>query len=61
MEKTTRQHFCGDTLNIFGHEDHKFQWSREYFYYSSPYAQKDVIWASKIARTGCIPEVFYCK
>jgi hypothetical protein len=38
--------------------DHKFQWSRAYSYYSSPPAQKYVIWASKITLTGCVPEVF---
>ena len=32
----TRHQFCGDTVNIFGHEDQKFQWSRAYTYYSSP-------------------------
>jgi hypothetical protein len=48
-------------LNIFGHEDQNFQWSKAYSYYSSPPAQKDVIWASRIARAGCVPEVFDCK
>jgi hypothetical protein len=61
MAASTRQQFCGDTLNIFGREDQNFQWSRAYSYYSSPPAQKDVIWASGIARVGCVPEVFDCK
>ena len=61
MEATTRQLFCGDTLNIFGHEDKKFQWPKAYSYYSSPPAQKDVIWASGIARIGCAPEIFTVK
>jgi hypothetical protein len=61
MEASTRQHFCGDTLNIFGHEDQKFQWSIEYSYYSSPPAQKDIIWESRIARAGCVLDVFEYK
>jgi hypothetical protein len=61
MEETTRQHFCRDTLNIFGHEDQNFQWSREYSYYLSPPAQKDVIWTYGIACTRCVPQVFKCK
>jgi hypothetical protein len=61
MATTTRQQLCGDTLNIFGREDQNFQWSRAYSYYSSPPAQKDIIWASGIARAGCVPEVFDCK
>jgi hypothetical protein len=40
---------------------HNFQWSRAYSYYSSPSAQKEVIWTSEIARAGCVPEVFDCK
>jgi hypothetical protein len=64
METSTRQQFCGDTLNIFGCEDQNFQWSRAYWYYSSPpTAQKDgnIIWTSGIAHVGCVPEVFDCK
>jgi hypothetical protein len=61
MEAEARKQLCGDTLNIFGREDQNFQWSREYLYYSSPPAQKDVIWKYKIARAGCVPEVFECK
>jgi hypothetical protein len=61
MAATTRQQFYRDTLNIFGREDQNFQWSRAYSYYSSPSAQKEVIWTSKIARAGCVPEVFDCK
>jgi hypothetical protein len=61
MEESTRQQFCGDTLNIFGHEDQNFQWSIAYSYYSSPPAQKHVIWVSGISRVGCVYEVFYCK
>ena len=61
MEASTRQYFCGDTLNIFGHEDHNFQWSRAYLYYSSSLAHKYVIWASRMAHVGCVPEVFDCK
>jgi hypothetical protein len=48
MVETTRQQFCGDTLNIFGREDQNFQWSRAYSYYSSPPTQKDIIWASEL-------------
>ena len=61
MEATTRQQFCGDTLNIFGCEDHNFKWSRSYSYYSSPSAQKEVIWTSVIARAWCVPEFVDCK
>ena len=61
MVASSRQQFCGDTMNIFDREDQNFHWSREYSYYSSPPAQKDVIWASGIARAGCVPEVFDCK
>jgi hypothetical protein len=57
----TRQQLCGDTFNIFGCKDQNFQWSRAYSYYSSPSAQKEVIWMSGIARKGCVPEVFDCK
>jgi hypothetical protein len=57
----TPQQFCGDTVNIFGREDQKFQWSRAYSYYSSYFSQNEVIWTSGIARAGCVPEVFYCK
>jgi len=58
MEIRTRHQFCRDTLNTFGREDHNFHWSRAYSYYSSPSAQKEVIWTSRIARAGCVPEVF---
>jgi hypothetical protein len=58
---STRQQFCGDTVNIFGREDQNFQWSRAYSYYSTPAAQNEVIWTSGIARAGCVPEVFDCK
>jgi hypothetical protein len=60
MEATSQQ-FCGDTLNIFRHEDQNFQRSRAYSYYSSPSSQKEVIWMSGIARSGCVPEIFYYK
>ena len=45
-------------MNIFGREDQNFQWSRTYSYYSTLAAQNKVIWTSRIARAGCIPEVF---
>jgi hypothetical protein len=61
MVVAARKHICGDTLNIFGHEDHKFQWSRAYSYYSSPLAKKEVIWTSRIAHGRCVPEVLDCK
>jgi hypothetical protein len=61
MEAAARQQFYGDTLNIFGCEDHNFQWYRVYSYYSSPPAKKEEIWTSGIARAGCAPEVFDCK
>jgi hypothetical protein len=52
MVEASRKYFYGDTLIIFGREDQNFQWSREYSYYSSPPAQKDVIWASRIDSVG---------
>jgi hypothetical protein len=58
MEETTRQKYFGDTVNIFGCEDHNFHWYREYSYYSSMSSQKEVILASRIACGGCVPEVF---
>jgi hypothetical protein len=58
MEATTRQQFCGDILNIFGCEDWNFQWSIAYSYYSSPSAQKEVIWMPVIALARCVYEVF---
>jgi hypothetical protein len=61
MAAASRQQFCGDNLNIFGREDQNFQLSRAYSYYSSPPAQKEVIWTSEIARTGCVPKVFNFK
>jgi hypothetical protein len=61
MLAKARQLFCGGTLNTFGHEDQNFQWSKVYSYYSSPPAKKDVIWTSRIAHAGCVPEVFDCK
>jgi hypothetical protein len=58
LMETTQQQFCGDTMNIFGHEDQNFQWSKAYSYYSSLFAQNKVIWTSGIARAGCVLEVF---
>jgi hypothetical protein len=58
MATSSRHELCGDTLNIFCREDKNFHWSSAYSYYSSPPAQKDVIWASRIARAGCVLEVF---
>jgi hypothetical protein len=58
MEAVARQKLCGDYLNIFGCEDLKFHWSKEYSDYSSPPTQKYVIWTSRISRAGCVPEVF---
>jgi len=55
------QHFCGDTLNIFGREYQSFQWSRAYDYYSSSSAQKEVIQTSGIAQEGCVPKFFDSK
>jgi hypothetical protein len=43
MATTSRQQFCGNTLNIFSHEDLNFQWSKAYSYYLSPPTQKDII------------------
>jgi hypothetical protein len=54
----SRQQFCGDTVNIFGHQDQNFQWSRAYFYYSSHSAQNEVIWMSRMAPVGYVAEVF---
>ena len=56
-----RQHLFGYTFNIFEREDQNFQWSREYSYYSSHSTQNEVIWTSRIALAGCVPEVFECK
>jgi hypothetical protein len=58
---TTQQHFCGYTLNILGRKDQSFQWSRAYSYYSSPSAQKEIIWTFGIARAVCVLELFDCK
>ena len=59
--EATQQQFYGDTLNILGHEDQSFQWSRAYSYYSSPFSQKEIIYTSGIADAGCILKVFDCK
>jgi hypothetical protein len=56
--EVTQQTLCGDKLNIFGHEDQIFQWSRAYSYYASPSTQKEVIWTSVIAHVGCVPKFF---
>jgi hypothetical protein len=61
LMSATQQHFCGDTVNIFGCEDQKFHWSRAYSYYSSHSDQNELIWTSQIARAGCVPKFFYCK
>jgi hypothetical protein len=56
-----REHLCGDTLNLFGREDQRFQWSRSYWYYSSlplPERNENIVWTSGITSTGCVPEVF---
>jgi hypothetical protein len=58
---SSQQHFCGDTVKIFGREDQNFHWSRAYSYYSSPIAKNKVIWTSRIACAGYAPEVFDCK
>jgi hypothetical protein len=58
MAAVAQQQFCGDTSNIFWREDQNFQWSRVYYYYSSPSTKKEVIWTSEISRAGCVPEVF---
>jgi hypothetical protein len=58
MATVAQQHLCGDTLNIFWREDQNFQRSIAYSYYSSPSAQKEVIWISGIAHARCVPEVF---
>jgi hypothetical protein len=46
---------------MFAQEDHSFQWSRAYFYYSSRSAQNEVIWTSRITRESYVPEVFDSK
>jgi hypothetical protein len=48
-------------VNIFRHQNQNFQWSKAYSYYSSHYAQNEVIWTSGITHAGCVPEGFYCK
>jgi hypothetical protein len=55
------QQFYGDTVNIFECEDHNFHWSRAFSYYSTSVAENQVIWTSRIAHAGCVPEVFDCK
>jgi hypothetical protein len=57
----SQQQFCGDTVNIFGHEDQNFEWSMAYSYYSSPSTQNKIIWTSGIAHASCVPEFFECK
>jgi hypothetical protein len=59
--EAAQHHFCGDTVNIFGHEDKNFQWSKAHSYNSSPSTQNEVIWTSGIVCEGCVPEVFECK
>jgi len=57
-----REQLCGDTLNLFGKEDHRFQWLRYYWYYSSlpfPERNENRLWASGTALSVCVPEVFY--
>jgi hypothetical protein len=46
---------------MFAQEDQIFQRSRAYFYYSSRSAQNKVICTSRIARVGCVLEVFDSK
>jgi hypothetical protein len=58
---SARQHFCVDTVNTFRLNDHNFHWSREFSYYSTPTPENQVIWTSRIAHAGCVPEVFDCK
>jgi hypothetical protein len=53
--------FCGDTMNIFGHHDQNFHWSRAFSYYSTFASENKVIWTSGIAHAGCVLEVFDCK
>ena len=48
-------------MNILRHEDQNFQWSRAYSYYSTSSVENQVIWTSRIAHEGCVPEVFDCK
>jgi hypothetical protein len=52
---------CGDIMNIFNRHDQNFHWSREFSYYSTFAAEKQVIWTYRIAHAGCVPEVFECK
>jgi hypothetical protein len=58
---SARHQFCGDTVNIFGHENQNFHWSRAFSYYSTSVIENQVIWTSGIAHAGCVPEVFDCK
>jgi hypothetical protein len=56
-----REHLCGDTLNLFGREGQRFQWSRYYWYYSLlPLLEENenIVSTSGIASAGCVPEVF---
>jgi hypothetical protein len=64
MTTSTQKQLCGDNLNIFGHVDQNFWWTRAYWYYSSPLAtqrNENGIWTSEIAFVGCVPKVFDCK
>jgi hypothetical protein len=58
---STRQQFCGDTVNIFRRKDQNFHWFREFSYYSTFAAKNQVIRTSGIAHVGCVSEVFDCK
>jgi hypothetical protein len=61
MTTRRREQLCGDSINSFGREYHRFQWSRAYKYYSSlqPLERKsNQIWTSEITSVGCVPEVF---
>jgi hypothetical protein len=64
LPKTTmrKQHFCGDTLNLFAREDQNYHWSRSYWYYSNLLdKENNKVWTSGIALVGYVPEVFECK
>jgi hypothetical protein len=64
MMDRRKESFYEDTLNTFIQEDTKFYWSRGFKYYSTfPPTKRSSndIWTSRIAKAGCVLEVFDAK
>jgi hypothetical protein len=64
MPNKKRELYCGDTVNTLGCEDHSFQWSEAFKWYTtlSPEEKSsNKVWTSGIALAGCMPEVSYFK